>query len=174
MNRKLLTAASLFISILSGQTGFLPAVDIKDLDGRVIKREELLNRGPVLIDFWALWCAPCLKAMPHLDELQSQYSDRGLTVLLVNIDSETSRSKVRRLIKTRRYRSKVALDPAKQFFRRLNGMSLPYTLLIARDGRITYRHTGFVPGDEDHLAVEVAKLFAHADVDSVAAAPPVQ
>lgn len=36
MNRKLLTAASLFISILSGQTGFLPAVDIKDLDGRVM------------------------------------------------------------------------------------------------------------------------------------------
>lgn len=38
----------------------------------------------VLINFWATWCAPCLKELPDLNELQTNYADAGLTVLTIS------------------------------------------------------------------------------------------
>lgn len=38
----------------------------------------------VLINFWATWCAPCLKELPDLNELQRKYADAGLTVLTIS------------------------------------------------------------------------------------------
>ena len=155
------------ISTLRGQPGSLPALNLRDLDGRTLTWEMLLGRGPVLVDFWALWCAPCLKALPHLNELQQQYQEQGLTVLLVNIDSENSRSKVRRYIRSRNYRFTVAHDPTQELLRRMSGRTLPYTLLVSTTGRITYRHTGFMPGDDQRLAEEVAALIPYSPTDSL-------
>ena len=40
----------------------------------------------VLVDFWASWCAPCIKQFPHLKELRAQYHDRGFEVVGVSLD----------------------------------------------------------------------------------------
>ena len=42
----------------------------------------------VLVDFWASWCAPCLKQFPHLKELRAQYRDRGFEVVGVSLDTD--------------------------------------------------------------------------------------
>ena len=52
-------------------------------------RDDVLERSntqPVLLDFWAEWCAPCLALAPTMDELAESYSEK-LTVAKVNIDS---------------------------------------------------------------------------------------
>lgn len=42
------------------------------------------EKGKVyVVEFWATWCGPCIKSMPHLTELQKQYKDRGLTIISV-------------------------------------------------------------------------------------------
>ena len=54
---------------------------------------------PVLVDFWATWCKPCLKTMPRLQKLYSAHSDRGLRVLGVSIDEDQDRiKKIKRII----------------------------------------------------------------------------
>lgn len=42
----------------------------------------------VLVDFWASWCAPCIKQFPHLKELRAQYGDRGFEVVGVSLDTD--------------------------------------------------------------------------------------
>ncbi len=38
-----------------------------------------------VVEFWATWCGPCVKAFPHLSELQAKYKDKGVSVVGVNI-----------------------------------------------------------------------------------------
>src|SRR5688572_19066989 len=47
-------------------------------DGKEIKLEE----GKVfVVEFWAVWCGPCIVMMPHISELQAQYKDKGVTFI---------------------------------------------------------------------------------------------
>jgi len=44
----------------------------------------------ILLDFWATWCAPCLKAMPRLEELHEEFASAGFAVLGISIDEDES------------------------------------------------------------------------------------
>ena len=55
-------------------------VNDDDFDSQVLKSSE-----PVLVDFWAEWCAPCKMIAPLLDELASSYEGK-LKIAKVNID----------------------------------------------------------------------------------------
>ncbi len=158
--KRLLFVVLIAAALLGSQTKRLPQTTVRLLDGTKATLRELNAQGRLLIDFWALWCAPCLKAMRHLDAFQSSYGDRGLQVLTINLDTERSRSKVRSYLKSRGYGFQTALDPSNDTFRRLSGNALPYTLLVDRSGQIVYRHTGYVPGDEQALERQIAALLA--------------
>ncbi len=43
---------------------------------------------PYVVEFWATWCGPCLKSIPHLTELAKKHTDQGLTVIGVSIWEE--------------------------------------------------------------------------------------
>ena len=131
----------------------------RDLNGKKVRLREALHRGPVLLDFWALWCIPCLKAMPHLQEIQERYRDRGLTVIAVNQDSPSDQSKVKPFIKRKRYRFQVVLDEDKDLWYQFKLISLPTTLLLDSDGNIVYAHSGYKPGDETELIARIERLL---------------
>ncbi len=56
------------------------------------EREVLASEGPVLVDFWADWCAPCHRIAPVLEELASDFEGRA-TIGKVNVDEQAALAK---------------------------------------------------------------------------------
>ena len=72
-------------SLAVGETA--PAFTAPALTGADVALHSVLaDNQVVLIDFWASWCAPCIKTFPHLKELHATYGDLGFEIVSVSID----------------------------------------------------------------------------------------
>jgi len=63
-----------------------PEFTLKNLNGDKIKLLDLSQKGTVLVNFWASWCAPCKEEVPALNQIQQKYKDRGLTVVGISVE----------------------------------------------------------------------------------------
>jgi thiol-disulfide isomerase/thioredoxin len=152
----------LFILIVSFSISAQDKVNftVSTIDNNKIELSKLYTKGPLLVNFWALWCEPCKVEMRVLKNLYKKYKDEGFTILGINQDSPKSVSKVRSYISSQRINFPVALDPNSQYLQRLNGRSIPYSLLFNRAGEIVYKSVGYLPGDEVELEKEIQKLLS--------------
>ena len=132
---------------------------LNPLIGKKIKLENYLSNGPVLINFWATWCAPCIKEMPYLDQFEKKYKDKGFSVLAVSVDNQKSLSQVRSFIKTKKFSFDIFLDPNMQIFKKLNGNLMPTNVLIDKSGKVVWRHYGYLPGDEKKMEEQILNVL---------------
>jgi thioredoxin 1 len=63
----------------------MAGADVLNIGDSEFKKEVLESREPVLVDFWATWCAPCRAIAPAVEELASQYKGK-VKVAKINID----------------------------------------------------------------------------------------
>src|SRR5210317_554187 len=69
---------------------------------------ERANDTLYVYNFWATWCGPCIKEMPHFEKVNEDYSDRKVKVVLVSLDFEEDiETKLIPFIKERNIRSEV-------------------------------------------------------------------
>ena len=73
---------------------------LESITGEKISFNDQLAKGPVVISFWATWCKPCLKELPHLNRLAGQYAGR-ISVLAVSTDASKSVAKVAPFIQSK-------------------------------------------------------------------------
>lgn len=121
-----------------------PPFLIKDLSGQLRSVSEW-DGQVLIINFWATWCPPCLREIPHFISLQEELAPKGVQFVGIAIDELDSVKE----FATRQginYPILVGDDEgegveiAKRYGNRLG--ALPYSVVIARDGRITARHAG--------------------------------
>ena len=128
-----------------------PDFTLESIDGRNVSLSGLLAQGPVILDFWATWCRPCLKAFPGLQNLLDEYGDSGLSVITVSVDGPKSRARVAPLIRSKKYTFEVVLDSQGRVARKYGAISLPRTLLISPEGEIVYATVGYRPSNHQDL-----------------------
>ncbi|AXJ02230.1 Peroxiredoxin [Cyclonatronum proteinivorum] len=133
---------------------------LEDLDGNRHSLQQYLDKGPVYISFFAMWCQPCLHKLRTLRPIWDAYREAGFTLLVINTDTPNSLSRVESYWRSQRYDMPLLLDPSAQVFERLNGRSLPYALMVAQDGTIVQVDSGFLPGDERKIEDLVQQLIA--------------
>ena len=124
-----------------------------------IRLEDLLEKGPVLVDFWATWCAPCRKALPAYAALQERFGERGFTVLAVSQDAARHRDKVLAFAREHELPFPVVLDAEREAGRAFGVRSLPTAFLVDGQGRVRSLVLGWRPGDQEHLAGKIEALL---------------
>jgi len=106
----------------------VPAVTDADFDSQVLNAAQV-----VLVDFWAVWCAPCRMIAPVVEDLAAELSDR---VKFVKMD----------------------IDANPQVPGRLGIMSIP-TLIIFKDGEAADRTVGYRPNMKTDLRDKLEALI---------------
>jgi len=124
------------------QTPFLAGngseVKLGDFKGRVL-----------LVNFWATWCAPCIRELPSLDRMQAALGEEGLLVLAVSQDRGGAAVAGPFLEKHGIKTLGLFLDSKMRLGREMGVRALPWTFLIDREGRVVGELPGFAEWDSD-------------------------
>lgn len=97
----------------------------------------------VLVDFWAPWCVPCRESVPVLNRLQRDYGPRGLRVIGMAREPPAELAGFTRRVPLA---YPVACDSRGALFDKLGVRSLPYAVLVDRNGIVVWQ------GDPGNLA----------------------
>ena len=112
-----------------------PIINITDYLYNVPKDQNLENKF-IVLEFWATWCAPCLSAVPHLNDLQNLYKDRDDLVFLSMTYEKPEKTK--RTLEKVQFNTAVVSDQTKQTEANFNVKGIPHTVLIDNKGIIKW------------------------------------
>jgi cytochrome c biogenesis protein CcmG/thiol:disulfide interchange protein DsbE len=133
--------------------------ELPDLDGNNVKLSQLLQKGPVMISFWALWCVPCKEEMRVMGDIYNKYKDSGFVYIAMNQDSPKSSSKVKSYIESKNYKFLVLLDSDTHIFDTFGGQNIPFGVLMNKKGEVVKTYTGYIPGDETKLEEDIVNVL---------------
>lgn len=117
-----------------------PAFSFATLSGDVNLGTEDFKGKYLLIDFWASWCGPCIKAIPHLKEVYSKYNSQGLEILSVSIDGK--KEDWEKALDTHKMPWKHVLAPnsGKDIMTEYQFNGIPHLVLVDKEGKIIQRN----------------------------------
>ena len=162
-NRACSVLLTTFLFLMTSQATALgvgdraPDFAAPSLDGE--GRVELSDyRGKVVyLDFWASWCAPCLKAIPEIEKIRSELPADAFQVVAVNLDQK--KKKALRFLEKHPIGYPSASDPKGRLPDQFGLETMPTSYLIDAEGVIRYVHPGFKRGDGRKLRREIRALL---------------
>lgn len=160
---------NLFLSVLLSiialpvlaQTGKIPSATVQTMDGKKVNTADFSNNGkPMIINFWATWCAPCKRELNTIAESYADWQkETGVKLIAISIDDARSMSRVAPYVNGQDWEYEIYLDPNSDFKRALNVNNVPHTFLVNGKGEIVWQHNNYEPGDEKVLYAKVKELL---------------
>lgn len=135
-----------------------PDFDLALLDDQRLRLADL--KGSVVVaDFWATWCPPCRKSLPHLQKISedAKLKERGLKVFAINLREE--KAVAREFLEKNKYTFAVPFDSDGATAAKYRVQGIPTTVIIDRQGVIRSVSVGFGPGGEEALDQAIEKVL---------------
>ncbi len=125
---------------------------VVDIDGRTLQLSDYRGKW-VLVNYWATWCAPCVKEIPELEAFHNKHKENKAVVLGLNME-QIELGKLRRFLE-----DKAVTYPVAQVEMAVNtpfGMVLgmPTSFLINPAGEVAARETGIVSAESIENFIE--------------------
>lgn len=139
---------------IASRGSMMPPLLLPDLGGRFVALPQAYAARPILINFWASWCGPCIVEMPELDRFAAAHGANGTQVVGIALDRPED---VRTFLAHTPVRYPILIDtpsPRDSSVQLGNPKGvLPYTVLIGPDGRLLKQKIGpFADGEIDAWA----------------------
>ncbi len=159
-----ITSALLLFSIIAysqkSQLADIPAVEIQTLEGNSFNTANISNNGaPIIINFWATWCAPCKRELNNIAEVYDIWQEEtNVKIVAISIDDSRNMAKVAPYVNGKNWEYEVYLDPNGDFKRAMGVNNVPHTFLLDGEGKVVHQHNSYSEGDEYGLYEMVEKL----------------
>lgn len=151
------------VLFLAAVAGFaqLPAVTLRNLDGKMVRTDTLSNAGrPMIISFFATWCKPCNRELAAIADVYEDWQqETGVKLVAVSIDEGQNTEKVRPFVESKGWEYEVLLDPNSNFRRALGVNLIPHVVLLDGKGKIVLSRSGYTEGGEEKLIERVRDLL---------------
>ena len=146
-----LVLAMILLAIIAGATTQVHAFQLKDTSGSPQRLVDLKGKW-VVVNFWATWCAPCVKEIPELAAFATAQGDK-VRLLGIALDwdetgkPEADERKVKAFAKKIGHTYPLVLgnDASEKMFGKMKG--LPTTIVYDPAGKIVYQKTGVVTSE---------------------------
>ena len=109
---------------------------------KYFKSKDLLGDKNLVVSFFATWCIPCAKEIPELTKLSKQFGD-DFQFLLVDVNEK--RDLVKKHVLEKGISLPVVLDKYGKTFEKFGGKTLPLSVVINKEGKITYHPPAINP-----------------------------
>ena len=147
----LLFAAGAFAAIEK-----LPSFQLPDPEGKIHASTEFAGK-PVLVDFWANWCATCKETVPELVAIQKKYEAKGLQIVGISVDKGEG-AKVAKGARKLGITYQVLHDAASSLQPQFGYNGVPSLYLFGADGKLLLTLQGYDPSQEKKLIEALDKL----------------
>jgi peroxiredoxin len=141
---------------LKPKEGYLaPKFTLRNLRGNLEGLDDHAGKV-IVVNFWATWCAPCVKEMPSFETLYRRFRSQGLTVLAVSLDKDRS-AKVQEFVDKYKLSFPVLLDTEGVAEKLYPSFTIPFTYVIDKQGRVAAR----IDGAKDWESPETFKAIEY-------------
>lgn len=138
--------------------------ELVDLSAETVSLSGLVEDGqPVVIEFWATWCAPCRKTLPHLVDLKKEHGAQLTIVGLTVEDPQEDLDKVRQFASDNKLNFPVAFAPD-DLFRFMNDrpdVAVPKLFVFDREGHLVEYIPRYSPFTPRKMRKAVRKVVHH-------------
>ncbi|MCP3740954.1 TlpA family protein disulfide reductase [Rossellomorea sp. BNER] len=126
-----------------------PAFSLESVEGEEVKLTDLVGKK-VILNFWATWCPPCKEEMPELQSFYEKNKDE-VEVLAINMDPD---AEIKSFLKDYGVTFPVLLDDNDIVNQLYEVMSMPTTIVIDKNGKITAKHIGALDEEGFHSLLQ--------------------
>jgi cytochrome c biogenesis protein CcmG/thiol:disulfide interchange protein DsbE len=147
-----------------------PAFTTKTLAGQSISLKSLRGKV-VLLDVWATWCPPCRAATPMLQSLHQKFGSKGLQVVGLSVDDESSVGHIPAFKKQFKVTYTLSANPQgnQKIGQAYNAQGIPSIYLIDQKGVVRWSQSGYDSESEEQLLTQKIKELLSSNLSAKAA-----